>query len=145
MDANTDVEIPLRQSFLPLILMIGIGLPGASLFWWQGFPGCAVLLISAMAAEVLLLLRQRRWAPVALCSQGMRWWQVNRDGELIGPYWLDENTRHGGLWMTLCLRDAAKHRQYLLLGRWCVAPEAWRQLKWRVLEQAQHLRKVRVT
>lgn len=143
MDAGMDVQLAVRPSSLPLLMILGLGLLGAVLLWWFHYPSLAGLLVLAMAFEALLGIRRQRFAPVALCGQGMRWWLVSQDGELEGPFWLDERTRHGRSWMTLALRDSDKHQQRLLLGRWNMAPDAWRLLKWRVLEQAQQLQKVR--
>lgn len=142
-DPGIDVQMAVRPSSLPLLLILGMGLLGAVLFWWFHYPGVAGLLVLVMAFEALLGIRRQRFAPVALCGQGMRWWLVNQGGEMIGPFWLDERTRHGASWMTLHLRDVEKRQQRLLLGRWNMAPDAWRLLKWRVLEQAQQLQKAR--
>lgn len=143
-DPGMDIQVAVRPSSWPLLLVLAMGLVGAVLFWSFDYPGVAGILALVLSVEALLGIRRQRLAPVAVCGQGMRWWLVNQDGEMEGPFWLDESTRHGRAWMTLCLRDADKHRHRLLLGRWNIAADGWRLLKWRVLEQAQQLRKGRL-
>ncbi len=142
-DAGMDLHLPVRVSRQPVWLVWGAGLVIVPLLVWWEYYGCASLLALAVIVEACMAFRRQQQAPVALCGQGMRWWLVNRQGELVGPYWLDEQTRYGASWMTLCLRDSHKRCQYVLLGRWNMEANVWRQLMWRVLEQAQHLRRVR--
>lgn len=142
-DPGMDLHLPVRVTRQPVWLAWFTGLLIVPvLVWWQ-YHAFAALLALAVIGEAWLGFRRQRNAPVALCTQGMRWWLVNQDGEMTGPYWLDEQTRYGASWMTLCLRDADRRCQYVLLGRWNMEAEAWRQLMWRVLEQASRLRRVR--
>ena len=142
LDSGMDMQVSVRPSSLPLLLILGVGLVGAMFLWGADYPGVAGLMALALSFEALMGIRRQRHMPVAVCGQGMRWWLVSQDGEMVGPFWLDETTRHGKAWMTLCLKDADKRRHRLLLGRWNIAPEGWRLLKWRVLEQSQHLDKM---
>lgn len=141
--AGMDLHLPVRVSRQPLWLVWFTGLLVVPALGWWGYPLCALLLALAVAGEAWLSLRRQRNAPVALCTQGLRWWLVSPHGEMKGPFWLDEQTRYGASWMSLCLRDADKRCQYVLLGRWSMEAEAWRQLMWRVLEQAGKLRRLR--
>ncbi len=142
-DAGMDLHLPVRVSRQPLWLVWSAGFVVVPVLVWWGYHGCAALLGLAVIGEAVMAFRRQRNAPVALCTQGMRWWLVTQDGEMTGPFWLDEQTRHGSSWMTLCLRDADKRRRYVLLGRWSMEAEAWRQLMWQVLEQASRLRRLR--
>lgn len=141
-DAGMELLLPVQSNARALWILLIVVLTGTPALCFFGYSVCAGLLVMVVVLEMLLALQRLRRAPVALCGQGMRWWLVNRDGELTGPFWLDEQTRHGASWMTLCLRNADKRRHYVLLGRWSMNADVWQQLKWRVLAQAQHLRKV---
>lgn len=138
-----DVQLPLSVSKIPFLSVFTVGMAASVLLVCLDYPGCALWLLLATVWDAFVAWRAWRTAPVALTGQGMRWWKVDPQGEMVGPFWLDVRTRHGAAWMTLCLRDADRRRHRLLLGRWCMTADAWRQLKWRVLEQAQHLEKVR--
>ena len=142
-DPGLELHLPVRVSGQLLWLAWCTGLLVVPALLWWGYYACAAVLTLAVLGEAWLASRRQRRAPVALCTQGMRWWLVTRDGEMTGPYWLDEQTRHGASWMTLCLRDADKRCQYVLLGRWSMDAETWRQLMWQVQEQASRLRRIR--
>lgn len=141
-DAGLEMVLPVRADGLVVWCLLAVAAATAPLLWWLDYVGVASILMVVATLEALFTLRRAQRGPVALAGQGMRWWWVNRDGELTGPFWLDEHTRLGGTWMTLCLRDAQRNRQRILLGRWRMDAESWRQLQWRVREQAQQLHRL---